>query len=103
MGGDGHQQGVQPQVVEFRADVQAAARMAFAEGAQLGVGHAAGVHHQVEDALAQQLLLGRHVGVGELVAHLRRAGEEVAIEIVEEGGAGAATSITLHDQIGGFH
>ncbi len=101
--GDRHQQGVQPQVVEFRADIQRGARMAGAEGAQLAVGHAAGVHHQVHDPGTQQVFLRSHVGGGELGANLRGTGKEMPVEIIEESGAGTAASITLHDAVGGVH
>jgi hypothetical protein len=77
--------------------------MAAAQGAQLGVRQAAGVHHQVENALAQQQLLPVHFGIGELAAHLGRAGEEVPVKAVEKIRAGTAASVALHYAISDLH
>ncbi|MCY1251338.1 hypothetical protein D9M72_650920 [compost metagenome] len=49
------------------------------------------------------MLLGAHVGLGELVTDRRRTGEEVLVESVEKARAGAAAAVTLHHTVGGGH
>ncbi|KTT22258.1 hypothetical protein SB14R_18340 [Pseudomonas oryzihabitans] len=75
--GEGGQQAVDPAFVEFGAYVQPHAAVAFAELAQPGGGQAVGDQDQVQDAVAQQ-----------------------PVEVVEEGGAGAAAPVAQHHVLG---